>query len=66
MLKNTKHRILVTRTNLVLEIFEQWVHTQSELLTDVKHYHETDLIIDKEGLRKLPEDWVTSDCELTH
>lgn len=66
MLKNTKHRILVTRTNLVLEIFEQWVHTQSELLTDVKHYHETDLITDDDGHRMLPEDWITSDCGLKH
>lgn len=66
MLKNTKHRILVTRTDLVLEIFEQWVYTQSELLTDVKHYHETDLITDDDGHRMLPEDWITSDCGLKH
>ncbi len=66
MLKNTKHRILVTRTDLVLEIFEQWVHTQSELLTDVGHYHEADLITDEEGHQMLPEDWITSDCGIEH
>lgn len=66
MLKDTKHRILVTRTDLVLEIFEQWVNTQSELLTDVGHYHEADLITDHDGHRMLPVDWITSDCETIH
>jgi pimeloyl-ACP methyl ester carboxylesterase len=66
MLKNTKHRILVTRTDLVLNIFEQWIHTHSELLTDVEHYHETDLINNEEGNLMLPEDWVNSDCTIEH
>lgn len=66
MLKNTKHMILVKRTDLVVDIFEQWIQTQTELLTDVKHYHETDLIIDDDGHQMLPEDWVASDCKLKH
>ncbi|MHA2030071.1 MAG: alpha/beta fold hydrolase [Candidatus Kariarchaeaceae archaeon] len=66
MLKNTKHRILVNRTNIVLDIFEQWLHTHFELLTDVEHYHENDLITDEDGHRMLPKDWVTSHCAMKH
>lgn len=66
MLRNTKHMILVKRTKLVLEMFEQWIHTQSELLTDVEHYHESDLITDEEGHQKLPEDWITTECGIKH
>ena len=66
MLENTKHMILVKRTNLIVDIFEQWIKTQSDLLTDVEHYHETDLDTDGDGHWMLPEDWVDSDCNVIH
>ena len=65
VLKNTKHLILVTRTNLILDIFEQWINTQSELLTDVEHYHEDDLVRTG-GHVLLPEEWESTQCDTTH